>query len=72
MLGIQDAIENEKVTYDQYMEYLRKGVDHDKILLQYFEDTGDEDKAKRVRFRIECFEKEINGEVEEEEDEDDE
>lgn len=72
MLGIQDAIENEKVTYDQYMEYLQKGVDHDKILLQYFEDTGDEAKAKRVRFRIECFEKEINGEVEEEEDEDDE
>lgn len=68
MMGIQSAIENEQVSFDQYMGYLNKGVEHDKILLQYFEDTGESKKADQVRFRIEWFEKEINGEVEETED----
>lgn len=72
MMSIQSAIENEQVTFDQYMEYLNKGVTHDKILLGYFQDIGDQGKASQVKFRIECFEKEINGEVEEDEDEDEE
>lgn len=69
-IGIQSAIENEQVSYDQYMEYLNKGLDHDRVLLKYFEDTGNEAKAKIVKFRIECYEKEINGDIEEEEGDD--
>jgi len=53
MAGIQSAIENEQVSFDQYMGYLKKGVAHDKILLKYFEDIGDKPKASLVRFRIE-------------------
>ena len=69
MMSIQSAIENEQVSFDQYMEFLNKGVTHDKILLGYFQDIGDTGKASQVKFRIECFEKEINGEVEEEDEE---
>ena len=67
VIGIHSAIENEKIDLDQYIGYLKKGLEHDKILLEYFEDTGNETNAKIVRFRIEWYEKEINGEVEEEE-----
>jgi len=52
-LAIQSAIENEQVTLDQYMEYLNKGIAHDKVLLQFFEDTGNKKNAEIVRFRIE-------------------
>ena len=47
------AIENEQVSLDKYMEYLQRGLKHDQVLLKYFEDTGNESKAKIVRFRIE-------------------
>lgn len=53
VMGMESAIENEQVTFDQYMGYLKKGLEHDKILLKYFEDIGDEAKAKMVRSRIE-------------------
>ena len=67
VLGIQSAIENEQVTFEKYMEFLTKGLEHDKILLKYFEDSGNDTNAKIVKFRIEWYEKEINGEIEEEE-----
>jgi len=51
--NMTSAIENEQVSQEKYMEYLNKGLDHDKLLLQYFEDTGNEAKAKIVRYRIE-------------------
>lgn len=69
-IGIESAIGNNQVTFDQYMGFLNKGLEHDRVLLQYFEDIGDQAKARTVRFRIECYEKEINGEVEEDETED--
>mmetsp|Transcript_32661 Transcript_32661/g.32024 ORF Transcript_32661/g.32024 Transcript_32661/m.32024 type:complete len:87 (+) Transcript_32661:1612-1872(+) len=53
MMSIQSAIENEQVTFEQYMGFLKKGIGHDKTLLQYFEDTGATSKANAVRFRIE-------------------
>mmetsp|Transcript_2066 Transcript_2066/g.2334 ORF Transcript_2066/g.2334 Transcript_2066/m.2334 type:complete len:197 (-) Transcript_2066:87-677(-) len=52
MEGIQSAIENEQVSLDQYMGFLKKGIDHDKILLKYFEDIGADSKAKAVKYRI--------------------
>ena len=65
VIGIQSAIENEQVTFEKYMEFLNKGLEHDKVLLKYFEDTGNDANAKIVKFRIEWYEKEINGEIEE-------
>ena len=53
MMSIQSAIEEEKVTFDQYMGFLNKGLEHDRVLLKYFVDTGNESKAKVVRYRIE-------------------
>lgn len=67
MIGIQNAIQNEQVTLDQYMKYLEMGLEHDKLLLEHFEKIGDKAKAKLIKFRIECYEKEINEEVTEEE-----
>lgn len=53
------------------MEYLEKALAHDRILYQYFIDIGNGNKASTVKFRIECLEKEINQDVEGEEDEED-
>ena len=64
-IGIQNAIENKQTDFDTYIGYLKKGLEHDNLLLQYFEDSGNETNAKIVRFRIEWYEKEINGEAEE-------
>mmetsp|Transcript_11897 Transcript_11897/g.10513 ORF Transcript_11897/g.10513 Transcript_11897/m.10513 type:complete len:111 (+) Transcript_11897:330-662(+) len=62
-LGIESAIENEQVSFEKYMEFLNKSLDHDKILIDYFKQTGQDKKALIVKFRIECTEKELNQEV---------
>lgn len=64
-VGIQSAIENEQVSFEQYMEYLNKGLAHDKVLLKYFDQTGNKEFANIVKFRIECFEQEINQSMDE-------
>lgn len=53
VIMMTQAIENEQVTQEKYMEYLNKGLAHDRILLKYFNDTGATAKAKIVQFRIE-------------------
>ena len=63
-IGIESAIENEQISFEKYMELLNKALSHDKVLLQYFTQTGESGKSKTVEFRIECTEKEINQEVE--------
>ena len=63
-IGIESAIENEQISFEKYMELLSKALSHDKVLLEYFRQTGESGKAKTVEFRIECTEKEINQEVE--------
>ena len=62
-IGIESAIQNEQVTFEQYMEFLNKSLKHDKILHKYFMKIKDEEKAELVKFRMECTEKEINQEV---------
>mmetsp|Transcript_4870 Transcript_4870/g.4112 ORF Transcript_4870/g.4112 Transcript_4870/m.4112 type:complete len:264 (+) Transcript_4870:401-1192(+) len=62
-IGIESAIENEQVTFDQYMGFLKKSLEHDKILAKYFKKTKEEEKMKLVKFRMKCTEKEINEEV---------
>lgn len=62
--GIESAIENEQVTFEQYMGYLQKAQKHDEALLGYFETIQDSVKAEIVRFRLECVQKELNQEVE--------
>ena len=64
---IQSAIENEMITFEKYMEFLEKSLNHDKILYQYFVDIQDQAKAKQVKFRIECTDKELNQDVEDDE-----
>ena len=64
-IGIESAIENEQVSFEQYMEYLKKSLTHDKILLDYFTQIGSQNKAEIVRNRIKCTEKELNQEISE-------
>lgn len=35
------------------MQYLENGLKHDRLLLEYFEDSGETEKANLVKFRIE-------------------
>lgn len=71
-MSMESAITNEQVTQEQYIGYLEKGLAHDRILLRYFENIGDDDKASRVKKRIECYEMELNGDAEGDEEESDE
>jgi hypothetical protein len=64
---LESAIINKQVTFEQYMSYLKKSLSHDQLLLGYFNEIGNKQKAKIVEFRIECTQKEINQEVEEDE-----
>ena len=52
-----------QISQDEYMEYLQKSVQHDTKLLDYFESTGNAAKAKLVKYRIECTNKEMTGDV---------
>lgn len=63
--GIESAIQNEQVSFEQYMGYLQKSLEHDKVLFDYFTQSGMTEKANTVRFRMECTQKEINQEVDE-------
>lgn len=47
------------------MELVQGQLAKDKLLLEYFEFIKDETKAKMVKFRIECTEKELSGDIEE-------
>ena len=75
---IQDAIESEAVTFEQYKGYLEKSLTHDKVLLKYYEDytkansTANKclkyaDQIRRVKLRIEWIMKELTSEPPEEE-----
>lgn len=51
--SITTAITEGQVEEEAYIGFLNKGIKHDKILLQYFQDAGMEGKAKAVKYRIE-------------------
>ncbi|CAI2360065.1 unnamed protein product [Moneuplotes crassus] len=61
--NMQNAIMEGQVTEEQYLGFLRKGIAHDKILLKYFQDSSATGKADLVKLRIECAQKELNGEI---------
>mmetsp|Transcript_33582 Transcript_33582/g.38605 ORF Transcript_33582/g.38605 Transcript_33582/m.38605 type:complete len:83 (+) Transcript_33582:646-894(+) len=37
-MQLEYAINNEQVTFEQYVGYLNKSLAHDKVLLKYYED----------------------------------
>ena len=66
--GLTSAIENEQVTFEQYMGYLNKSLKHDTVLLKYLQEVGKIKQAQLVKMRIECTKQEIEGSPEDDSD----
>ena len=65
-LEIQKGIETGDITQEGYVEKLKQQIEKDKLFADYFETIGDDVKKKVVLFRIQCSEKEMSGDMQEE------
>ena len=58
---LENQLMNEEIEEEEYKGNLKKQIEHDKILLDYFEKIRDTKKISKVKFRLEVMQRDLEG-----------
>ena len=60
---LQSKLNNGEIEYEEYVGNLKMQIEHDKILLDYFEKINDTKKISKVKFRLEVMQRDLEGDL---------